>query len=158
MALFNPELLVQQLCARWPLPSQPAPNPNQLLQVVEAAYLASMSTEEGRSLKFGLILLNSHEADDEELRVTRFRTRRPLNADEIRRLAPATNVSSTFIAVESNEVGAFIWGTVDSGSGWTHFQRGAQPSGIMLPINLVITVSGPGTLGVRLSDIFFLSA
>ncbi len=111
-----------------------------------------MDSEEGRPLKFALMLRPSSEADEPEYGIVRFRDPRPSSTNEIRRLAPATGPSSTFTAVESTGSGPSIWGTVDVGSKWSLLQSAEQPSGTGLPEHLVITVSAPGTLTLKFSD------
>lgn len=161
MALFDPCGLAQQLCGRWEhvpmLKSHPRPAPEQLAKVLECAYLASMEPEEGRQLKFGLILRASTETDEPGYGIARFRERRPLSSNEIRRLAPATGLSSTFIAVESTDNEPFIWGTVDVGSEWSLLQSAERTSGATLPSHLVITVSAPGTISLKFSDTLLYS-
>lgn len=162
MALFDPVNLARQLCALWGniplLSSYTAPSVEQLRKVLEIAFSASMETEEGRSLRFGLLLLRHDEIDEKDFRVARFGESRPLSITEIRRLAPATNPSSTFIAVEQADDGPRIWGAVDAGSDWTLFRKGEKSSGIGLPFGLVISVAAPGSISVRLSDSLLVSA
>jgi hypothetical protein len=161
MALFHPASFAQQLCALWGitpmLKDHPAPSVEQLVQVFEIAFSASMATEEGRSVRFGLILMKSDEVE-KEFGVARFRETRPLSVTEIRRLAPATKPSSTFIAIECSDDGPRIWGTVDAGSNWTDFIGGESSSGTMLPFNLVITVGAPGSMSIRFSDFLLYNA
>jgi hypothetical protein len=156
MALFDPREFAQQVSNQWEhiplLKDHPRPNPEQLGKILEAAYVASMESEEGRPLKFALMLRSSSEADEPEYGIARFTEPRPLSTNEIRRLAPATGPSSTFIAVESTASGPSIWGTVDVGSKWALLQSAEQTSGMGLPDHLVITVSGPGTLSLTFSD------
>lgn len=161
MTLFDPSGLAQQLCNQWEhipiLKGHPRPALHQLAMILENAYLASMETEEGRPLKFGLILRASTEADEPGHGIARFSERRPLSSNEICRLAPATDFSSTFIAVESTDSGPFIWGTVDVGSEWSQFQSAERTSGMSLPFHLVITVSAPGTISLKFSDTLLYS-
>lgn len=156
MALFDPKQLAQRVCAQWGhfqvLSAHSPPPVDHLTRILEAAYLASMETEEGRPLKFGLILRASGEEDESEYAIARFGERRPLSTSEIRRLAPATGLSSTFIAVESSDKEPVIWGTVDVGSQWASFQTAEQTSGIGLPFSLVITVTAPGTISLKFGD------
>jgi hypothetical protein len=161
MALFDPRTLAHQVCSTWEhfplLKIHPRPAPDRLAQILECAYLASMESEEGRALKFGLILWPRSEADESEFRIARFTERRPLSTSEIRRLAPATGLSSTFIAVESTDSGPFIWGTVDMGSEWALVQSAEETWGVGLPFLLVITVSAPGTISLKFSDSLLFS-
>lgn len=162
MALFNPVNLAFQLCASWGniplLSSYGAPSTDQLAQILETAFSASMETEEGRSVRFGLLLLKNDEINEKDFGIARFAESRLLSVAEIRRLAPATNLSSTFIAIEQSDDGPRIWGTVDAGSEWTHFRRGEESSGIGLPSGLVITASAPGSISIRFSDSLLFSA
>ncbi len=161
MAIFDPFGFARQLCNRWEhipmLKTHHRPVPDQLAKILESAYLASMELEEGRPLKFGLILRASTEADEPGYGIARFRERRPLSSSEICRLAPATDFSSTFIAVESTDSVPFIWGTVDVGSEWSLFQSAERISGMGLPPHLIITVSAPGTISVKFSDTLLYS-
>lgn len=162
MALFDPWGLARQVCDQWEhihlLKDHPRPAPELLGKILEAAYVASMESEEGRPLKFALMLRPSSEADEPEYGIARFREPRPLSTTEIRRLAPATGLSSTFIAVESTGIGPCIWGTVDVGSEWALLQSAERTSGTGLPDHLVLTVSGPGTLSLTFSDNLLYSA
>lgn len=155
MALFDPKKFIDELYARWGtaplLKSYSPPNPDHLLTVLEAAYLASMETEEGRTLRFGLIFLGDM-GDEFKQQLTRFKEPRALTSHEIRRLAPATNIDSSFIAIETLGGDPLISGIVDVGSDWTLFQKGKRPSGVGLPFNLVVTVTAPGTIKLSLAD------
>jgi len=161
MALFDPSKFARQLCDRWEhipmLKGHLRPVPDQLAKILESAYLASMEHEEGRTLKFGLILRASTEADEPGYGIARFKERRPLSSSEICRLAPATDFPSTFIAVESTDGVPFIWGTVDMGSEWSLFQTAERTSGMGLPSHLVITVSAPGTINLKFSETLLYS-
>jgi hypothetical protein len=161
MALFDPGGFARQLCERWEhiplLKTHHRPPAGQLATILEQAYLASLESEEGRPLRFGLILRGSNEPDEPEYGIARFDERRPLSSNEIRRLAPATGLSSTFIGVECTDRRPFIWGTVDVGSEWTLFQSAEQTSGMFLPDHLVITVSAPGTISLKFSDFLLYS-
>lgn len=162
MELFNPEILARQICASFGsssfLKSHAPPNVEQLEQILRTAYLASMESEEGRSVKFGLILLKNDDIVANDFRVARFKEPRNLSIPEIRRLAPATNFSSTFMAIEQSDDGPRIWGAVDAGSEWTLFRRGEVSSGVMLPFILVISAAAPGSISVRFSDLLLFSA
>jgi hypothetical protein len=57
---------------------------------LEIAFSASMEAEEGRPVRFGLLLLRNDEIDEKGFGVARFRESRLLSVSEIRRLAPAT--------------------------------------------------------------------
>lgn len=155
MALFNPGRFSHLLCDQWaqtPALRDHRPDPDQLASILEAAYLASLETEEGRSLRFGLIWKPTSEADDPDYVFARFGKPRPLSSAEIRRLAPATGLSSTFIAVDSGDSGPHIWGTVDVGSQWSQFRSAERSSGSGLPLHIVVTVTAPGTMSLRLGD------
>jgi len=161
VTLFNPWELAQQLCNQWEqiplLKCHPRPDAAHVGTILECAYLASLETEESRPLKFGLILRANTAPDEPEYAIARFEERHPLSINEIRRLAPATSPYSTFIAVEPTSTGPSIWGTVDVGSEWAMFQTAERSSGTGLPSQLVITVTAPGTISVKFSDVLLYS-
>jgi hypothetical protein len=162
MAHLDPSVLAHQLCKLWgqapQLKVHPCPDHRQLASIIECAYLASLESEEGRPLKFALILWPSNEGTPPGFGIARFRERRPLNVDEIRRLAPATGLATTFIAVEPTEEEPIIWGTVDAGCAWMPSARAERTSGILMYGHLAITVSAPGTMKLSFSDSLLFSA
>lgn len=156
MRLFDPVAVANRVAAQWGsqplLRDQPCPVPSELATVLEAAHLASMQTEEGRSLRFGLILRRSDEPIEREFSGVRFDVPRPLSTEELRRLAPATGLTSTFIAIEWAEGRPYIWGTLDVGSKWSSFRAAESSSGLGLPFNLFVSVAAPGTIRLSFSD------
>ncbi len=162
MTLFNPEPIAKLICATWRenslLRHYPTPNTEKLAQLFEIVFLASMEAEEGRPLRFGVMLIESFDADEKNFGVARLKNPRSLSVPEIQRLAPATTLSSNFIAVEQLTDELRIWGTVDVGSDWTIFNRAESSSGVMLPMNLTITVSAPGTISIRFSELLLIAA
>jgi hypothetical protein len=158
MDLFEPREIAQQLCERWkqhPLFNtchQPPPAPASLAEVLKVAYVASMQREEGRPLKFGIMLRKSNEPDEPEFCIARFEQPRPLGYREICHLAAATGQSSCFLAVELSDSGSSIWGTIDVGSAWALLQNAEKTSGMILPDHLIIVATAPGTLKIKFSE------
>ena len=133
-----------QLCAR--------PDPRTLLRLLEAAFLASMEMEEGRTVKFALLLRQHDLPDDAEYAFVRFAEHRLLSPSELRRLAPATGLSPVLIAVSEQDGELSIWGLMDAGTRWAALQNAERTVGISLPLEFVVMVTGPGTLVVKFSD------
>jgi hypothetical protein len=160
MAIFDAARFVDGLLAQWPhtplLKSHDPPVRDQFIETLEAAYLASMESEEGRTLRFGLVLLTTAQVGAKGEKLVRLGHPRPLSVAELRRLAPATNLSGTFIAIELADRKPLIAGLLIMASPWSRLQTGERALGHVLPRNLVVTVAGPGTMSVSFSEILLV--
>lgn len=156
MTLFNPGQLASRLCSQWSripqLNGRPEPPVLGLAGVLEIAYSASMEVDEGRSLKFGLLLMDIEEARSDNYTLLEFDDRRRLSVAEIKRLSSATGLSSTFIGIDFKDGHSAIWGVVDVGHQWRLMQDAERSGGASLPLSLVILSRAPGTISLKFSD------
>ncbi|HVT18581.1 MAG TPA: hypothetical protein VHQ90_20680 [Thermoanaerobaculia bacterium] len=148
------------LVNRWPslrllsdkpeLPAAPL-----LLEILECAHSASLTREEGRTIAFRLLLVPSlpglaRICSEHGMTLVGFDQPRDLTAQELRRLAPATDPSTTMIVIEfDNPPGAgrlSIRGLTSIGSEWREFNAGRRLSGTLPPSLLMVSVSGPGSV------------
>lgn len=131
------------------LPSEPA-----LTKILEAAFFASLQTEEGRQLRFTLCCTS-------QSRVTRYNTREPLKmvhfesprlltVQEIRRIASATNASKSALAVSivGGKDDAVIDGILHIGGDLARARSARSYYYRPSPSALLVEVRGPGELHV----------
>jgi hypothetical protein len=129
--------------------------PSKLLdEALSAAFQASLTSEESRPTRFRLLLTpveklpEAGTPNDGVLRLT-FDRSRPLNADELRRLAPAASFETSLIGAHAEEHKLRIWGIAHSGPAWlapTWGGRNPVPNWTYDPI---VHVTGPGKIAVR---------
>lgn len=157
---IHPAELCTILVNRWPsltlLPDKPElPAAFLLLEILECAHAASLTREEGRPVAFRLVLIPPSRdlattCADNGMSLISLDQPRALTPQELRRLAPATDSSTTMIAVECNTSeglgGLSIRGLVSIGSGWQDFTAGKIRSGTLPPGFLSVSVSGPGSM------------
>ncbi len=140
----------------WPAEAALGLTRDQLAEALSVCFLASMTTEEGRPARFRLLLAPADSLPEDGvpnrgvLRL-RFEESRPLEAEELRRLSPATPFESTLIGahVEGSELR--IWGIAHSGAAWLAPSWGGRRGAINWTTAPIIHVTGPGRLAVRTS-------
>jgi hypothetical protein len=118
------------------------------------AYQASLTFEEARPTRFRLLLTEPDQlpesgAPNQGVLRLRFDQSRPLSADELRRLSPASPFETTLIGAHEEEGKLRIWGIAHSGPAWlapTWGGRSLVPNWTYDPI---IHVTDPGHLAVR---------
>jgi hypothetical protein len=158
-----PQHLVKAITDKWdhfvagpdydrpPLPSRIA-----LRQLLEICYLASLETDEGRSLRFTVCYTSSndnaryHNSDD-EVECWKFDQPRNFTLAEIRRLAATTDLDSSAIWISSpiqNQTNPKIYGLLNPGSSWASARRAFSYVYSPPPSALNIRVTGPGRLNV----------
>lgn len=126
----------------------PADHPT-LASLFSAAYQASLLREEDRPLTFRLLLAPPPGPEGERDQHVRLEldVPRPLDEQEIRRLAPAARMRRAMLGVGVGPEGALrIWGVVETGALWLDAIRGARVRGAPLPPELSVAVTGPGRL------------
>lgn len=157
-----PQDLVAAILELWavPEPGENAPPPlpptNDLLRLVEVAYLASQLTEEGRPITFTLCCtpptdVVRREAEGGAVEAWEFTTSRAYAVQELRRLAGATTANSGAIWVqfeEDPEVPLRIRGLLNLGVSWAIARLGLTDQPEPLPHAFLLRVEGPGTLTV----------
>jgi hypothetical protein len=130
------------------------PPPHVLEQVLSLCYQASLLREEGRAVRFRLMLcvprdLKAAPGRPEGLDGLPFVKPLPLVPNELRRLAAAAAFDRALIAARVQPGERFvIWGLLHSGEAWMRALEGARRSFQPLPPCLVVSVSGPGNLSV----------
>jgi hypothetical protein len=148
-----PPDLARYVEAHWPAAALTLP-PKLLDDALSAAFQASLTFEEARPTRFRLLLTPAEqlpEAGTPNQGVLRlkFDRCRPLNADELRRLAPAVPFETSLIGAHTEEDRLRIWGVAHSGPAWlapTWGGRNVVPNWTYDPI---VHVTGPGKIAVR---------
>ena len=148
-----PPDLAQYVEAHWPSPPLTLA-PKLLHEALSAAFQASLTSEEARPTRFRLLLtpvekLPEAGTPNEGALRLKFDRSRPLNADELRRLAPAAPFETSLIGAHAEQDKLRIWGVAHSGPAWlapTWGGRSPVPNWTYDPI---IHVTGPGKIAVR---------
>ena len=153
MHAYPPDL-TRYVETHWPSVT-PLTLPSALLDVaLSAAFQASLMVEEARSTRFRLLLTTPQQLPDEGapnhgvLRLS-FDRSRPLNADELRRLAPAVPFETALIAA-GPELGMLrIWGVAHSGPAWLAPAWGGRSVVPNWTYDPIVHVTAPGQVAVR---------
>jgi len=149
-----PPDLARCVAAHWPASTALWVPARLLDEAIAVAFQASLTPEEARPTRFRLLLTPLAELPESGtpnqgvLRLA-FDRSRPLNADELRRLAPAAPFETSLIGAHAEEDGLRIWGVAHSGPAWlapTWGGRSLVPNWSYDPI---LHVTGPGQLAVR---------
>jgi hypothetical protein len=149
-----PPDLARYVVANWPSEHALTISPEHLEEALVVAFQASLTTEETRPTRFRMLLtpperLPESGTPTQGVLRLRFDAPRALNADELRRLAPAVPFETALIAVHVDDGKLRVWGLAHSGPAWlapTWGGRSVVPNWTFDPI---IHVSGPGQIAVR---------
>jgi hypothetical protein len=115
---------------------------------LESCYLAAGAPEEGRYPQFNAVISpKGIKKLDEALTLYEFDAMRPLSAEEIKRLAPATDLRKSAIWIAFDEHDANIAGLCDLGTSWHRARTGLIYS-YRVPPALIIQVDRPGRMKV----------
>ena len=152
-SVYPPDL-ARYVEAHWPSARRLALPGALLDDALSAAFQASLMAEETRSTRFRLLLTGAEQlpetgAPNQGVLRLQFERSRPLNADELRRLAPAVPFETALIAAHAEQGKLRIWGVAHSGPAWlapTWGGRSVVPNWTYDPI---IHVTAPGQLAVR---------
>jgi len=152
-SVYPPDL-ARYVEAHWPAATRSSLPQCLLEDALTAAFQASLMAEEARSTRFRLLLTSAEHLPDagapnQGVLRLRFAHSRPLNADELRRLAPAVPFETALIAAHPEQDKLRIWGVAHSGPAWlapTWGGRSVVPNWTYDPI---IHVTAPGQLAVR---------
>jgi hypothetical protein len=149
-----PPDLARYVEAHWPSEAKLEISSDLLDEALSTAFNASLTSEETRPTRFRLLLtppdrLPTSGVPNQGVLRLMFDHSRPLNADELRRLAPAVPFETALIGAHVDEGALRIWGIAHSGPAWlapTWGGRGLVPNWSYDPI---VHVSGPGQIAVR---------
>jgi hypothetical protein len=129
-----------------------APTPDQLKEVCDVLYAASLLKEEGRAVRARLILappeaFTAAEGPPDGTHAVRFTASHPLSSNEIKRLSPAASFFHSAVAVwPDRDKGLRIWGILNTGPRWLNLVAGGRkPLGHEIPYP-IIHVRDPGWL------------
>lgn len=141
----------------WGIPpcegGDPLPPARVLEVLLSTCYHASLLREEDRPVRFRLILREPHRIGrsrrgPQASQTLEFDTPIPFEENELRRLAPAAAFERAMIGVRLRRGRLEIWGVIHSGTNWLQALEGSRRSYVPLPPALVVSVWGPGHLGV----------
>jgi len=139
-------------------PSDAAPLPAHLEELLSIAYQATLLREEERAVTLRIVVappeVFPHSAGPPRgvMRLL-FATPRALDEHELRRLAPALKYARSMIGVRPVDGGFSIWGAVHTGPRWLERKQGGRSLAPEIPTSpLVIRAFGPGLLAVARGD------
>jgi hypothetical protein len=149
-----PPDLARYVEAHWPATKTLSLPIGLLEEALSASFQASLTADEARPTRFRLLLatpegLPDSGAPNQGVLRLRFDRSRPLNGDELRRLAPAVPFETALIGAHAEQGKLRIWGVAHSGPAWLAPAWGGRsvvPNWTYAPI---IHVTGPGQLAVR---------
>ncbi len=149
-----PADLAHYVQERWP-PERALPvTGEQLEEVLTACFQASMTAEEARATRFRLLLTSpselpeAGEPNEGVLRLT-FERDRPLSANELRRLSPATPFETALICGHASSDALRIWGLAHSGPAWLAPSWGGRSTVPNWTYDPIVHVTAPGHVSVR---------
>src|SRR5262245_45091177 len=129
-----------------------APDREVLEYLVSTCYQVSMMTEELRSQRFRIALLDPSAFPPELgppygfLRIV-FQEPRAFDEYELLKLSPASEFESSLIGIRHDTAeGLRIWGLINSGTRWTQAFQGGSKVVMPMPDSLVLDVTGPGSI------------
>jgi hypothetical protein len=123
-------------------------------EALSVAFQASLTSEEGRPIRFRLLLTpfddlpESGVPNEGALRL-RFDPSRSLHADELRRLSPSVPFETSLIGAQVEEGRLRIWGIAHSGPAWLAPSWGGRSLVPNWTYDPIVHVTGPGRLAVR---------
>lgn len=134
--------------------AEPLPNQETIEELISTCYQASLLKDEGRQVRFRLILSDPDRFIPSEgpplgLHRIQLTNPRPFNEHELRRLSPAMDFYRTLIgAGEMGKGRLLLWGFLNSGPRWIQTIQGGRLKPQFLPGALVVRVTGPGRVSV----------
>jgi hypothetical protein len=123
---------------------RPLPRQQDLAELLDVAFLASIAQEEGRAVTFTLLYCDPLLAIESQWPMIRFASDLPFSVEHIRKLSPATDPSTVDIGVFRQDGPLFLWGVA-------YLRRVVSgfPGVRQYPPGLSITSRQPGVLVVR---------
>ena len=149
-----PPDLARYVEVNWPSVSRLRLESGLLEQALSAAFQASLTAEEARPTRFRLLLTNVGDLPEggvPNVGVLRlkFDHSRPLNADQLRRLAPAVPFETALIGAQAEGDKLRIWGVAHSGPAWLAPTWGGRSPVPIWTHDPIVHVTAPGKLAVR---------
>ncbi len=150
----------------WPKEKVPAlPRREILERLLNVAYHATFTIEEGRRTKFRLAFGHPAELARPAIHrllppyaVIELAEPRPYSVAEITRFAPATDPTRVLLGVDLSDSGDLqIWGLLDVGSSWWEFTHHETSGGMPPPNVLTLASNEPGNLEISRSGRTLLS-
>ena len=129
-----------------------------LCEALSASFQASLTSEEGRPVRFRLLLtpfadLPEGGRPNEGVLRLRFEASRSLHADELRRLSPSVPFETSLIGAQVEDDKLRVWGIAHSGPAWLAPSWGGRSVLPNWTYDPIIHVNGPGQLAVRCAGI-----
>jgi hypothetical protein len=149
-----PPDLARYVEERWPEGRTLRVRHDDLCEALSAAFQASLTSEEGRPIRFRLLLMPAADlptsgAPNEGVLRLRFDPSRPFHADELRRLSPSVPFETSLIGAHVEEEKLRIWGIAHSGPAWLAPSWGGRSPVPNWTYDPIIHATGPGQLAVR---------
>ncbi len=149
-----PPDLARYVEAHWPATTTLSLPIGLLEEALSASFQASLTADEARPTRFRLLLttpagLPDAGAPNHGVLRLRFDRSRPLNGDELRRLAPAVPFETALIGAHAQQGKLRIWGVAHSGPAWLAPAWGGRSVVPNWTYDPIIHVTGPGQLAVR---------
>jgi hypothetical protein len=150
---YPPEL-AKYVQDHWPSERPLRLRQDHLCEALSAAFQASLTSEEGRPVRFRLLLtpfddLPEGGRPNEGVLRLRFDASRSLHADELRRLSPSVPFETSLIGAHVEDDKLRIWGIAHSGPAWLAPSWGGRSVVPNWTYDPIIHVTGPGQLAVR---------
>jgi hypothetical protein len=149
-----PPDLARYVAAHWPAERPLRVGQELLCEALSVAFQASLTSEEGRPIRFRLLIMpmgdlpEDGHPNDGVLRL-RFDPSRSLHADELRRLSPSAPFETSLIGVHVEDDRLRIWGIAHSGPAWLAPSWGGRSVVPNWTYDPIIHATGPGQLAVR---------
>lgn len=149
-----PPDLADFACQQWPRSAPLGLTRDQLEEALSACFLASLTTDEGRPVRFRLLLAPAAELPEDGapnhgvLRL-RFEESRALESDELRRLSQAAPFETSLIGAHLEGAELRIWGIAHSGASWLAPSWGGRRAGSNWTLAPIVHVTGPGRIAIR---------
>lgn len=118
---------------------EPIPAQQEIEQLLDVAFFASLTQEEGQSVSFSMTYADPNVADESEWPHFAFEQPLPMSVEALRKLGPAASGPEVDLAMYSDRNGALaVWGVL--------FLRSRRWGGGGMPPGLAISARRPGLL------------
>jgi len=149
-----PADLAHYVQEHWPAERRLSISGELLDEALTACFQASMTPEEARPTRFRLLLTQPSELPEagvpnEGVLRLRFAQDRPLSANELRRLSPATPFETALIGAHAVDGALRIWGIAHSGPAWLAPTWGGRSPVPNWSYDPIVHVTAPGHVAVR---------